>query len=76
MTGDQVAEDHRMGPSNARSVDEVIDWLAGEFSDRPRSDVERLVQRAWWLFEDAEHDEGRRLRVAEWYVRTELTGSL
>ena len=69
-----AAEDHRMGPSGARSVDEVIDRLAGEFSNSPRSDVERLVRHAWWLFADAERDEDHRLRVAEWYVRIELTG--
>ena len=61
-----------MGPTGARSVEEIVDRLASEFSGRPRSEVERLVQHAWWLFTDAERDEGRRLRVAEWYVRTEL----
>ena len=61
-----------MGPTGARSVEEIVDRLAAEFSGRPRTDVELLVQHAWWLFTDAEPDEGRRLRVAEWYVRTEL----
>jgi hypothetical protein len=63
-----------MRPSGARSVDEIIDRLAVEFSNRARSEVERLARHAWWLFTDAERDETRRLRVAEWYVRTELTG--
>ena len=50
----------------------VIDRLAADFPSRDRAEIVRLVGRAWRLFGGTTRDDTGRLRVTEWFVRTEL----